>query len=195
MADTVNPTRVEPVLEPHPVTPTARAVEELKAAIEATPPSPTPGTTVTAVTTSTPVEYSPPPPHVATPGEYSPPPPPHVATPASSATDTAAPSARGALDQLSRIEDKVARIEEKYARTEFVMQRVQDKVEGAMGRMDEVALQSDLVALRNQLTAASDRIRKVPGFGALMLTGIVTAVLAAALVIAALRFVPGLLVR
>ncbi len=75
------------------------------------------------------------------------------------------------------------------------MQRVQDKVEGAMGRMNEVALQSDLVALRNQLTATSDRVRKVPGFGAFLLTALVTSALAAAFVIAALRYVPGLLVR
>ncbi len=171
MSNTAAPDRVEPTLGSSSPTPTARAVEELKAAIEATPPPPG-ATTTAAVVSSSPAEASSPP-----------------------SSDPAAPAARGALDQLSRIEDKVARIEEKYARTEFVMQRVQDKVEGAMGRMNEVALQSDLVALRNQLATASDRIRKVPGFGALMLTGIVTAVVAAVLVIAALRFVPGLLVR
>jgi len=168
MSNPAVPERVEPVVGSSPAHPTARAVEELKAAIESTPPASAPAATTTAAAEP-------------------------AAAPPPSSGDAGASPARGALDQLSRIEDKVSRIEEKYARTEFVMQRVQDKVETAMGRMNEVALQSDLVAMRNQLAANADRLRRVPGFGALLLTGIVTAMLAAGLVIAALRYVPGLL--
>jgi hypothetical protein len=100
---------------------------------------------------------------------------------------------RAALDQLSRIEEKTARIEEKYARTEFLMQRVQDKVEAAAGRMGEVALQSDLVAARERLNELGTRVRRLPGVGALFLTALVTAVLAAAFTLAAQKYLPGLL--
>ena len=99
------------------------------------------------------------------------------------------------LDQLMRIEDKTARIEEKYARTEALFQRVQDKVDAASARMTDVALQSDLIAIRNQVSSMSDRVRRLPGLNSLVMTALVTAVLTAAVTLAALRFIPGILPR
>lgn len=97
-------------------------------------------------------------------------------------SDTAA---RGAIDQLSRIEDKTARIEEKYARSEALLLRVGEKVEAATSRMGDVALQADLTAL-------SQRVRRLPGVGALIVTAILTAVLTAAAVYALMKYgVPG----
>ncbi len=94
-------------------------------------------------------------------------------------------SSRGGIDQLSRIEDKTARIEEKYARSEALLLRVGEKVEAATSRMADVALQADLTAL-------SQRVRGLPGMGALILTAIITAVLTAAAVYAILKYgVPG----
>ena len=108
--------------------------------------------------------------------------------------DVAAGPASG-LDQLSRIEDKTARIEEKYARSEARMQRVVDKVDTAMDRMGNVALQSDLAAVRGEVGIISRRIKRLPGFGAMLLTAAVTAVLTAGIIIALLRFYPALLAR
>ena len=100
-----------------------------------------------------------------------------------------------AHDQLARIEDKTARIEEKFARSEALLQRVQDKVEAATGRMGEVASQADVMALRNQIGGVADRVRRVPGFGALLATSVITALLTAAITVALLKYVPGLLTR
>lgn len=92
---------------------------------------------------------------------------------------------RALLEQLSRIEDKTSRIEEKYARTEALLLRVEDKVELATSRTGELAKQSELAAL-------AGRVRSLPGFGALIVTAIIAAVLAAALTIAVLRYgIPG----
>lgn len=95
------------------------------------------------------------------------------------------------LDQLSRIEDKTARIEEKYARTESSMQRVGDKVEAAMGRMTEAARHADLVVVRERVDELARRVRRLPGLNALVLTAIVTALLAAAFVLAAQKYLLG----
>jgi hypothetical protein len=95
------------------------------------------------------------------------------------------------LDQLSRIEEKTARIEEKYARTETGMQRVQDKVEAAMGRMSNAAQQSDLAIVRERVDELARRVRRLPGLNALVFTALVTAILAAALVLAAQKYLLG----
>lgn len=92
------------------------------------------------------------------------------------------------LDQLSRIEDKTARIEEKYARTESSMQRVQDKVEAAMGRMTEAARHADLVVVRERVDEVARRVRRLPGLNSLVFTAIVTALLTAAIVLAAQKY-------
>ncbi len=102
---------------------------------------------------------------------------------------------RAGLDQLSRIEEKTARIEEKYARSEALLQRYGDKIEAATGRMGEVALQADLVAVREEVGALARRFGRLPGFGALMLTAVVTAILTAAVTVALIKYVPGLLAR
>ena len=95
------------------------------------------------------------------------------------------------LDQLSRIEEKTARIEEKYARTETGMQRVQDKVEAAMSRMTNAAQQPDLVIVRERVNDLARRVRGLPGLNALVFTALVTALLAAAFVLAAQKYLLG----
>ena len=104
-------------------------------------------------------------------------------------------TARGAIDQLSRIEDKTARIEEKYARSEALLARVGEKVDTATGRMSEVALQADLAAVRQDVSVLSQRLRGVPGMTALVFTSLVTALLSSALTVALLRFLPGIIGR
>ena len=95
------------------------------------------------------------------------------------------------LDQLSRIEEKTARIEEKYARTETAMQRVQDKVEAAMSRMSNAAQQPDLVIVRERVDELARRVRRLPGLNSLWLTALVTALLTAAFVLAAQKYLLG----
>jgi hypothetical protein len=103
------------------------------------------------------------------------------------------PADQPSIDQLSRIEGKATRIEEKYARTETLMQRVQDKVEAATGRISETALQSDLVIVREKVEGAVRGVRRVPGLISLVFTAIVTALLAAALTVAAIKYLPGII--
>ena len=88
---------------------------------------------------------------------------------------------RPALDQLARIEEKAARMEEKYARSEAIMLRLEQKVEAATGATAALARQDDLKAL-------TSRVRRLPGFGALIVAGIVAAILAAVLIILAQHF-------
>lgn len=95
------------------------------------------------------------------------------------------PSVHG--DQLARIEDKTARIEDKYARSEALLSRVEEKVEAAAARMNEAARQSDLASLRGELRGMSDRVRRMPGTGALVLTAIITSVLTVVLMVAVQR--------
>ena len=104
---------------------------------------------------------------------------------ASAQASSDAPSARQAIDQLSRIEDKTARIEEKYARSEAILQRVGTTVEAATSRMNEVASQSEVAALR-------DQVRRLPGTSALFMVAVVTSLLTAALVYLLMRYgMPG----
>jgi hypothetical protein len=91
-------------------------------------------------------------------------------------------------DQLARIEDKAARIEEKYARSEALLLRVESKVETATGVTGELARQVELSAL-------ADRVRRLPGYGALIFTAILAALGSAALLIAVARYLPGVLGR
>jgi hypothetical protein len=90
-------------------------------------------------------------------------------------------------DQLARIEDKAARIEDKYARSEALLSRVEDKVENASSRMNEAARQADLASLRSEVRGMADRINRLPGTGALVLTALITAVLTVALMVAVQR--------
>lgn len=98
-------------------------------------------------------------------------------------------------DQLARLEDKTSRIEEKLARAEASTQRVVDRFEASSHRMSEVAQQSDLVATRNDVKYIARRVKALPGFAALILASVVTAVLTAILTIAIVRYMPGLLAR
>ena len=91
------------------------------------------------------------------------------------------------FDQLARIEDKCSRIEDKYARSESLLSRVEDKVDNAAGRMNEAARQSDLAALRTEMRGLSERTRRLPGTGALVLTAVITAVLTVVLMVAVQR--------
>lgn len=90
-------------------------------------------------------------------------------------------------DQLARIEDKTARIEDKYARSEALLSRVEEKVENASSRMNEAARQADLASLRGEVRGMADRINRLPGTGALVLTALITAVLTVALMVAVQR--------
>ena len=118
-------------------------------------------------------------------------------TPARAAeiSHAAVSGAAAAGDQLARLEDKTARIEEKLSRFEAANQRVVDRFELASGRMGEVALGSDLSALRQEVGFLSRRVRKTAGFGAVVAGAVIGAVLSAALIVATLRYAPGLLAR
>jgi hypothetical protein len=118
------------------------------------------------------------------------------ATPSPAAASTVKPTAdRAGLsaapvnssDQLARIEDKTARIEDKYARSEALLSRVEEKVENASSRMNEAARQADLASLRGEVRGMADRINRLPGTGALVLTALITAVLTVALMVAVQR--------
>jgi len=103
-------------------------------------------------------------------------------------------SDRAGGDQLSRIEDKTARIEEKYARSEALLNRVEDRVEKATARMGEAARGQDMAALRGEVAAVDRRLRAVPGFGTLLLVGLLSALIGAGATVMALRFgVPGVM--
>lgn len=125
------------------------------------------------------------------------PPPAATVAPAPAATQTPSPALGKAdlsaaapvnhSDQLARIEDKAARIEDKYARSEALLSRVEDKVENASSRMNEAARQADLASLRSEVRGMADRINRLPGTGALVLTALITAVLTVALMVAVQR--------
>ena len=118
---------------------------------------------------------------------------PVTSNPVVSATDSSVPRPEAGLDQLSRIEDKTARIEEKYARSEARMQRVVDKVDAAMDRFSHVALQSDLSAVRGEIGIVNRRVKNLPGFRALLLTSVVSAILTAAVIILLFKYGGGFL--
>ena len=123
------------------------------------------------------------------------PPPSPVSPPALATAEPAAAGSVAITDQLARLEDKTARIEEKLARAESSTQRVVDRFEASSHRMSEVAQQSDLMAVRGDVKYIARRVRNMPGFPALVFAAVITAVLAAVLMIAILRYMPGLLVR
>jgi hypothetical protein len=100
-----------------------------------------------------------------------------------------------ASEPLARIEDKTSRIEEKLARSEDFLQRVVGRFELATNRMNEVATQAELAAVRGEVSFISRRVRKVPGWTALLGSSLVTAFLTAIVFIVLLRFFPGLLAR
>lgn len=84
-------------------------------------------------------------------------------------------------DQLARIEEKTARIEEKFARSETLFLRLQSTFEDAMSEFGGLARRSDV-------TAIETRVRRIPGFGALVVVAVLAAVLSAAATVAALKF-------
>ena len=94
-------------------------------------------------------------------------------------------------EPLARIEDKTSRIEEKLARSEAAMQRVVDRFELASTRMNEVASQAELAAVRGEVSFIAGRVRRVPGWTALVGSSLVTAVLTAVAVVLVLRYFPG----
>lgn len=121
---------------------------------------------------------------------------PATAAPPVSSPATAEPTPPQAIaDQLARLEDKTARIEEKLSRAEASTQRVVDRFEASSHRMSEVAQQSDLAAVRGDLKFVARRVRNLPGFTALVLSAVITALLTSALTIAIIRYLPGLLAR
>ena len=91
------------------------------------------------------------------------------------------------LDQLSRIEDKAARIEEKFARYEAVLTRAEASLERSAQKVDLAAGTMDFAGLREELSALRQRVNSTPRFGALLLTGIVTAVLTMILTVLVLK--------
>jgi hypothetical protein len=96
-------------------------------------------------------------------------------------------------DQLSRIEEKSARIEEKFSRQEAVFGRAQDALDRAAERVETAARSVDAVELANEVAALRARVDKTPRFATLMLASLVTAVATTILLIAVLKFAPGLL--
>jgi predicted ribosome quality control (RQC) complex YloA/Tae2 family protein len=96
-------------------------------------------------------------------------------------------------DQLSRIEEKTARIEEKFSRQEAVIGRAQDALDRAAERVETAARSVDAVELANEVAALRARVDKTPRFATLMLASLVTAVATTVLLIAVLKFAPGLL--
>jgi hypothetical protein len=88
---------------------------------------------------------------------------------------------RGDLEQLGRIEEKTARIEEKFARSEALLLRVQATFEDAMAEFGGLARRTDLGTLEH-------RLRGLPGVGALLFVGILSAVIGAGLTIASLKY-------
>ena len=105
-------------------------------------------------------------------------------------------STSAATEPLARIEEKTARIEEKFARSEALLQRLEAQIETSTGRVAEAARQSDLIAVRDHVTGLTRRVARVPGFGALMVMSLVTAILTAAITLALVKYLPpGLLTR
>ena len=100
---------------------------------------------------------------------------------------------RSALDQLSRIEEKAARIEEKFARYEAVFGRVENRLDAAVHRVEEAARSVDAVELATAVSALKARVEQTPRFGAMIITALVTAIATTILLVAILRFAPGLL--
>ena len=106
-----------------------------------------------------------------------------AAVPAQPSVGRAELPASGAINHA----DQLARIEDKYARSEALLSRVEEKVESSSARMNDAARQADLSSLRSEVRTLSDRVGRLPGTGALVLTAIITAVLTVALMVAVQR--------
>lgn len=143
--------------------------------------------TETAPTKTTGTDFIPVTPAPATPAPAAPSAPPPVTRATAGPAETAASAPVNVADQLARIEDKAARIEDKYARSEALLSRVEEKVEGASARMNESARQADLASLRGEVRGMADRVARLPGTGALVLTALITSVLTVALIVAVQR--------
>lgn len=101
----------------------------------------------------------------------------------------------GIVELLARIEDKTARIEEKLSRSEGSAARVIDRFEASSHRLGEVAQQAELMAVRSETKFIARRIKAMPGFSAIILSSVVTAVLTAIFTVLIIRFLPGLIGR
>src|SRR5581483_11854046 len=91
------------------------------------------------------------------------------------------PVDRQSAEQLARIEEKAARIEDKFARSESLLLRVQATFEDAMAEFGNLARRTDIATIEQ-------KVRRVPGVGAMFFFAILTAILAAALTIAAFKY-------
>ncbi|MFC7396285.1 hypothetical protein ACFQU1_03625 [Chelatococcus sp. GCM10030263] len=175
MSETRTSGRIEPSIssanEPRPE---QQSDVRIEPAVEARPAQPAPGEARAAPPPAAP------PPAAAAPAAQPRPAP----TPAPAAAPAAAPAQRPALDQLARIEEKAARIEEKFARSEALMLRLESKVETSTGMTGSLARQEDVVAL-------ADRVRRLPGYGALVGVAVAAAVGAAVITVVLLRFLGG----
>ncbi|NNM74270.1 hypothetical protein [Enterovirga aerilata] len=124
-------------------------------------------------------------------------------TPTSAPSQNGSPAAGAAVptaapvpaEPLARIEDKTSRIEEKLARSEDALQRVVGRFELATNRMNEVATRAELTAMHGEVSFIARRVRKVPGWTALVGSSVLTAILTAVVVILLLRYFPGALAR
>jgi len=115
---------------------------------------------------------------------YAPPP---VAAPAPPPPGNVPLSERGGLDQVSRIEEKTARIEEKFARSEALLLRVEATFQDTLTKFGGLARTADVNALEQ-------RVRSLPGAGAIFVVALIAAVIGAVVTLAALRFgIPGVL--
>lgn len=119
----------------------------------------------------------------------------------SAPTEQASPSsetprpASTLIEILARLEDKTARIEEKLSRSESFTARVLDRFEASSHRMSEVAKHSELAAVRSETKFIARRVRGLPGFSAVILASLITAVATAILMVLIIRFMPGLIGR
>lgn len=106
---------------------------------------------------------------------------PHVPVPPPSAAPVHAVKVTSPAGALERIEDKTARIEEKFSRAEELIRRLETRIEWSADRTNALARQADIATLEK-------RINSLPGFGALLVAGLVGAVAAAAMTVAAFKF-------
>jgi hypothetical protein len=118
--------------------------------------------------------------------------PPPNASPAAHPAPAPSPNAvplsdRGGLDQLSRIEEKSARIEEKFARTEALLLRVEATFQDALNKFGGIARTTDVAALE-------ERVRRLPGAGAIFIVALIASIIGAAAMLYVLRYgIPGVM--
>lgn len=105
----------------------------------------------------------------------------------------ASASSHATIDQLSRIEEKTARIEEKFARNEAVFARAQDSLERSAARVEAAARNVDAAELAHEVAALRARVDQTPRFAALALTSLITAVVTTVMILATVKFFPGLI--